>query len=220
MTKEFYTKPDDALRRRKLIEYKKTYINVYFPENKNVKILDLGCGPGLFLEACKNSGYCNCEGVEMLDKLVDYARNEIKLSNIKKADVFDYLKIAEQPTYDIVAAFNLLEHIKKEKIGELLDLIFGSLKKGGLFLSEVPNADSPLGIHTFYSDITHEFAYTGGLMKKMLGLSGFSDISVLPNRVRKNPFIRLAQKILAKAVGFDDKIMFSGNIICIARKKN
>jgi len=210
MTKEFYTKPDDVLRQRKLIEYKKLYIDVYFPENKNIKILDLGCGPGLFLEACKNSGYCNYGGVEMLDELVDYARNEIKLSNIKKADAFDFLKVAERQTYDIIAAFNLLEHIKKEKIGELLDLIFGSLKKG----------DSPLGIHTFYSDITHEFAYTGGLMKKMLGLSGFSDIIILPNRVRKNPLIRLAQKVLAKIVGFDDKIMFSGNIICIARKKN
>lgn len=215
----FYTKPDAVLRQRKLIEYKKLYIDVYFPKDKNVKILDLGCGPGLFLEACKNSGYYNYEGVELLGELADYARDELGLNNIKRADIFEYLETAKDQAYDIVSAFNIIEHIKKERVSELFDLIFKNLKNGGIFLSEVPNADSPIGIHTFYSDITHEFAYTKTLMTRLLELAGFIDIKVLPNRVRSNLIIRLAQKILAKVVGFDDKLMFSGNIIVIGYKK-
>lgn len=219
MTEEFYSKPDSVLRQRKLIEYKKIYIDVYFPKDKTVKILDLGCGPGLFLEACKKSGYNNYEGVELSEKLIDYARQELGLDNIKQADIFEHLKSTKEQTYDIVTAFNIIEHIKKERVGELLGLIHDKLKSGGIFLSEVPNADSPLGIHTFYSDISHEFAYTKTLIARMFKLAGFTNIKVLPNRVRSNLIIRLAQKILAKIVGFDDKLMFSGNIIVVGHKK-
>lgn len=219
MEEEFYSKPNSVLRQRKLIEYKKTYIDVYFPQNKAIKILDLGCGPGLFLEACKRSGYNNYEGVELIGGLIDYAENELGLSNIKRADIFQYLTSQPEGKYDVISAFNITEHIKKEKVRELLGLVSSRLKSGGVFLLEVPNGDSPIGMHIFYSDITHEFAYTKSLITRLLELSGLDNIKVLPNRVRANPIIRLCQKILAKVVGFDDKLMFSGNIIVISYKR-
>ena len=98
-------------------------------------------------------------------------------------------------------------------------MISRKIKKGGSIYIEVPNGDSPIGIHTFYSDITHEFAYTKSLMIRLLQMAGFEEIKVIPNRVRSNLIVRLAQKVLAKVVGFDDKLMFSGNIMIIGQKK-
>ena len=219
MEHEFYSQPSEALKQRKFVEYKTLYIDKFFPADKSVKILDLGCSYGLFLNTCKRCGYSNYEGIDLDNEAVGYASKEMDLKNIFQGDIFNFLDSRPHNTYDIITAFNILEHIKKERVVDLLKLIFGKLKPGGRIFIEVPNGDSPIGIHTFYSDLTHEFAYTKSLMMRLLQISGFEDVKVMPNRVRSNLLIRLAQKILAKVVGFDDKLMFSGNLIVIGRKK-
>jgi len=219
MTEEFYSKPDQLLTERKIREYKELYIDKYFPKDKTVKVLDLGCSYGLFLAACKKLGYTNYEGVDFDSEAVNYATEEFGLTNIFKDDIFSFLSSRPNGNYDIITAFNLIEHVKKEQVMGLLSLISDKIKRGGSIYIEVPNGDSPIGIHTFYSDITHEFAYTEKLMRRILKVAGFEGIKVMPNRVRSNFLIRLAQKVLAKIVGFDDKMMFSGNLIVIGRKK-
>ena len=218
MTEEFYPKPDEALRKRKFIEYRDFYVNK-FSRDKSLKILDLGCSYGLFLDTCKHCGYLNYEGVDFDTEAVEYAQKELGLKNIFQDDLFNFLNSRSDGTYDIVTAFNVIEHIKKEQVTGLLNLIFSKIKTGGTIYIEVPNGDSPIGIHTFYSDITHEFAYTKSLITRLLKMAGFEEIKVLPNRVRSNLLIRLAQKVLAKVVGFDDKLMFSGNLVVIGTKK-
>jgi len=219
MTEEFYSKPDQLLTERKIREYKELYIDKYFPKDKTVKVLDLGCSYGLFLAACKKLGYTNYEGVDFDSEAVNYATEEFGLTNIFKDDIFSFLSSRPNGNYDIITAFNLIEHVKKEQVMGLLSLISDKIKRGGSIYIEVPNGDSPIGIHTFYSDITHEFAYTEKLMRRILKVAGFEGIKVMPNRVRSNFLIRLAQKVLAKIVGFDDKMMFSGNLIVIGRKR-
>ena len=219
MEHEFYSKPDEALIRRKLVEYKTLYIDKFFSKDKTIKILDLGCSYGLFLDACKRNGYLNYEGVDFDEKAVDYALKELDLKNIHQGYIFDFLKSRPDNAYDVITAFNIVEHIKRDKVQELLDLIFYRLKPKGTLFIEVPNADSPIGIHTFFSDLTHEFAYSPSLMKRLLEISGFKNVKIMPNRVRSSLLIRLAQKVLAKIVGFDDKIMFSGNLIVKASKE-
>jgi len=219
MTEEFYSKPDRLLTERKLKEYKELYVDKYFPKDKSVRILDIGCSYGLFLAACQKSGYFNYEGVDFDGEAVNYAINEFGLKNIFKDDLFSFLNSRSNSAYDIITAFNIIEHIKKERVIDLLSLISSKIKPGGALYLEVPNGDSPIGIHTFYSDITHEFAYTEKLMRRLLKMAGFEEIKVMPNRVRSNLLIRLAQKVLAKVVGFDDKLMFSGNLIVTSKKR-
>ncbi|HEY4475065.1 MAG TPA: class I SAM-dependent methyltransferase [Candidatus Paceibacterota bacterium] len=216
---EFYSQPSEVLKKRKFIEYKTQYIDRFFPKDKTAKILDLGCSYGLFLDACNRCDFLDYEGVDFDDEAVNYARREFGLKNIFKDDLFKFLNSRPDNNYDIITAFNIIEHIKKERVLEMLDLISRKIKKGGSIYIEVPNGDSPIGIHTFYSDITHEFAYTKSLMIRLLQMAGFEEIKVIPNRVRSNLIVRLAQKVLAKVVGFDDKLMFSGNIMIIGQKK-
>ena len=216
---EFYPEPDDNLKKRRFIEYKTTFIDPLFPKDKSIRIADLGCGYGLFLDACRRLGYLNYEGVELLEKFVNYANKELGLKTVARDDIFHFLESKSDGYYDVVTAFNIVEHIKKEKVQYLLDLINKKMRHGGIFIMEVPNADSPRGIHTFYSDLTHEFAFSRTLAQELLHVAGFDKIQTRYQPMRRNPLIKLGQNIVAKLFGSEYPLMFSGNIILVGYKK-
>lgn len=216
---EFYAEPDELLKRRRFVEYKTRYIEPLFPRDTSIRIADIGCGYGLFLDACRNLGYANSEGVEQGSVFVDYARKELGLRDIVCGDLFDYLESKDDEYFDVVTAFNIIEHVKKEKVQDLLGLIYRKMKRGGMFIMEVPNADSPLGIHTYFSDLTHEFAFSKKLGLAILRLAGFKDATATYQPNTRNILIRLAQKVMARVVGFEHEMMFSGNIILVGHKK-
>ncbi len=216
---EFYSQPDEALKKRRFIEYKTRFIDPFFPKDRSIKIVDLACGYGLFLDTCKKLGYVNYEGVEQIDKFVNYANKELDLKNIIQGDVFNFLESKNDNHFDIITAFNIVEHIKKDKVQYLINLINKKVKSGGFFIIEVPNADSPLGVKTLFSDLTHEFAFSRKLLIQILSIAGFGNIKIMYQPMRRNPFIKLGQKILAKLLGSEYPLMFSGNIIAIGYKK-
>lgn len=216
---EFYTKPDEKLKQRRFVEYKTRFIEPFFPKDTSIKILDVGCGYGLFVNTCQKLGYVNCEGVDLDRSYTNYADYSLAIKNITTSDLFDHLETKKDGHYDVITAFNIIEHIKKEKIQTLLNLIYKKITPGGIFIMEVPNADSPLGIHTFFTDLTHEFAFSRKLALRLLHIAGFDTIKVMYQPMRKNPLIKVAQKIMARIVGFEYEMMFSGNIILIGYKK-
>ncbi len=215
---EFYDDPDANYTNKRFKDFESLFFSKFFPVDKNIKILDLGCGYGLFLDFCRKRGYLNIEGVEKVSKFVNYARNKLKLINVYEGDIFEYLNAKTPSSYDMISMINVLEHIKKDRVRELFDLIYSRLKPGGIFFAEVPNADSVHGLHTLFSDLTHEFAYTKLLLSQLFKLHGFVNVEVYPNRIRVNKLIRLAQKLLTKIISGDNQLMYSANIIAIARK--
>lgn len=216
---EFYAEPDGALKRRRTIEYATQFIRPLFPTDRSVHIADLGAGYGLFLDACRKQGYEHIEGVETSEAFVLYARQELNIHTIVCGDLFSYLESKEDESLDVITAFNIIEHIKRDRVQSLLIMICQKLKQGGIFIMEVPNADSPLGIHTYFSDLTHEFAFSKKLALTVLRLAGFDDVKVRYQPNLRNPLIKLAQKILAKVIGLEYPSMFSGNIILVGYKK-
>lgn len=216
---EFYGEPNEALKLRRFVEYKTRFIEPLFPKDKSIRILDVGCGYGLFLDACRRLGYTHLEGVELISKFTDYAKRELKLDNIATRDLFSFLESKSDHYFDVITTFNIVEHVKKEKVQYLLNLINKKLKPGGMFIVEVPNADSPLGIHTYFNDLTHEFAFSRKLIMELLRLAGFDSIRIMYQPMRRNPLIILGRKILAKLLGSEYPLMFSGNIILVGYKK-
>src|SRR3989338_6706614 len=125
---EFYPEPDDNLKKRRFIEYKTTFIDPLFPKDKSIRIADLGCGYGLFLDTCRRLGYLNYEGVELLEKFVNYANKELGLKTVARDDIFHFLESKSDEYYDVVTALNTVEHVKKDKVQYLLNLINKKLK--------------------------------------------------------------------------------------------
>jgi len=217
-SKEYYLEPDNNLLIRRFTEYKSFYIDKLLPKDKTIKILDIGCGFGLFLDACQKCGYKNYEGVDGGQAYVEYAKQKLGLTNIFWSPAKDYLDSKERLTYDVITAFHFLEHIKRGEVLNLLTSFFEKLKEGGNLILEVPNGESPVGLAAFYRDLTHEFAYSEILLTHLLSVTGFKEVKIIPRFINTNPLIRLGQKIVAKIFGRDNKIFFSSSLVAIAKK--
>ncbi|MFA5010764.1 MAG: class I SAM-dependent methyltransferase [Ignavibacteria bacterium] len=140
------------------------------------KLLDIGCGSGLFLKSCKDAGIQG-EGIDVSNNALDFARNEFGL------DVYNRTTedlINEGKKYDLITMWHVLEHIlnpieELRKIKELLSL-------NGYLMVEVPNLNSIKfklsgnkwkgGNHPLY----HRSFFTSKTLGETLIKSGFTDV--------------------------------------------
>jgi 2-polyprenyl-3-methyl-5-hydroxy-6-metoxy-1,4-benzoquinol methylase len=100
---------------------------------KKGKLLDVGCGNGWFLEAAKKH-YNQCAGVEFSNSLRTWLEKNLKIKTYKEiSDVKDN-------TYDIITAFDLIEHVPDPK--NFLKLMKSKLTKDGIILIYTPNVES------------------------------------------------------------------------------
>jgi len=149
----------------------KTMLTRYLPIDKKATILDLGCGYGRYVMALNEMDYVNTQGIDISESQVCYARDKMRLSNIKKADALEFLK-GKINEYDCILAFDILEHLAEDKLLDLAGLIFCSLKPGGTLIVRVPCAISPF-VPNRHWDLTHKRAFTTHSMEQLLLNSGF-----------------------------------------------
>ena len=102
----------------------------YFPKRK-IKILDVGCSTGFFLEACKQKGW-DCDGLELNPSAAQFGRK--RGLNIYEQDLLNY---KTQKKYDIITMFDVLEHLSDPK--KIILDAKKKLKKNGLIYVYVPN---------------------------------------------------------------------------------
>lgn len=156
--------------------FKKNYSR-FLPSDKNAKILDAGCGLGHFLSFLKKLGYSNASGIDLSEELVDFCKQ--KGFNAEASDFFDYLK-KNKNTFDVIVINDVIEHLFKEEIVDLLDLMNESLKKGGCVIIKTPNMANPItAASSIYIDFTHETAFTETSMKEILSVTNFKNIVVI-----------------------------------------
>lgn len=163
----------------------KVYSSIYkdfLPRDKNLMILDLGCGTGQFLYFLEKEGYRNYYGVDGSKQQIQFCK-ENGIKNVELSDAFKFLE-TKKDKFDVVVANDFLEHIQKQKLFEILDLIYNSLKTGGVLLLKVPNMSNPFGLKNRYMDITHEIGFTEFSLSEALEMSGFKDV-----KVRGAPYI-------------------------------
>ena len=111
---------------------KKTYFNYFkknlLNENKNLnlKILEIGCGNGFFLEELKDNGYKNVYGIEPGKSSVAKSRKDIKKNiriNVFKENIFP------KNYFDIICCFHTLDHIVNPNV--FLKEVYALLKNDG-----------------------------------------------------------------------------------------
>lgn len=148
MTNKFSYKSYDQSLHNKLIFLEKN--NFWFISRNNLilfllkkfrpnfkNLLEIGCGTGFVLKMiAENFQNSNILGTEIYESVVKIAKKRlIKLKNIKIFKM-DARKMKQNNKYDIVAAFDVIEHIKEEAI--VLNNIYKSLKQNGLLIITVP----------------------------------------------------------------------------------
>jgi len=139
---------------------------------KNCKrVLDLACGPGIFLELLKEAAI-EAVGVDRDEEIVKKAC--LKKLNVTKADIFDYLEKMEE-SYDGIFCSHFLEHLPFDQVVRLIELVTKRLDPGGVLVLVLPNPGSiRLHLFGFWRDPEHVRFYTGNLIASVCQHDGLS----------------------------------------------
>jgi 2-polyprenyl-3-methyl-5-hydroxy-6-metoxy-1,4-benzoquinol methylase len=98
------------------------------------KILDIGCGTGDFLGACKKDGW-EISGIEPVENANAEASKILGINVLKY-----YTELEHDNTFDIITFWHVFEHIYD--IHNTLESVKRLLKKGGKILIAIPNINS------------------------------------------------------------------------------
>ena len=108
------------------------------PENQNLKVLDIGTGPGFFTIILEELGYSNITGVDYSYKMLEVARENIKTYGKENSSIqlmqMDAQNLEFEPeSFDIIVSRNLMWNLEKpqQAYSEWLRVL---KPKGALFI--------------------------------------------------------------------------------------
>lgn len=167
VNQHIYDEGDSEMHKTLTTQVVKEYID---PLNipKNAKILDLGCGPGYFLDEMKNRGYTDLTGVTLSPEDVEIC--EKKGHTIKKYDL-SFLP-QKDGYYDESVDFIFLRHALEHSPYPIFSLMEYNrvLKQGGKMYIEVPAPDCERG-HEF--NLNHYSILGSNQLAALLIRTGF-----------------------------------------------
>jgi 2-polyprenyl-6-hydroxyphenyl methylase/3-demethylubiquinone-9 3-methyltransferase len=106
---------------------------------ENAKVLDIGCGGGLFLSLLKCEG-ASVIGIELSDSRAQYAATKHGLEIHKHPIESDFWQKGYANYFDAVTLWDVIEHVNFPF--QTLQSAANVLKKGGLLLIDTPCRDS------------------------------------------------------------------------------
>jgi len=224
--KKYYLNPEPIINKSDWAKYRKKILPLLKNYSKKSEILEIGCGSGLLLQFMDYEGYLNLSGIDISEEQIEKAK--ARGFNVKAVNVFDYLNL-EKKKFDIIIAYDFIEHFSKEEVYNLTALIYNSLKESGIFIVHTPNGQGITPNKIIYGDLTHLTIFTPDSLFQLLKLFGFKKISFMetgPNTRNLNSLIRF---ILWKAIrllynfirfvetGGTEKVL-TQDFICAAKK--
>jgi 2-polyprenyl-6-hydroxyphenyl methylase/3-demethylubiquinone-9 3-methyltransferase len=106
---------------------------------QGAKVLDIGCGGGLFLSLLKQRG-AQVTGIELSDSRAHYAKTKYGLAILKHPIESDFWQSGYAQRFDAVTLWDVIEHVNYPR--RTLQCATNVLKPGGLLLIDTPCRDS------------------------------------------------------------------------------
>lgn len=151
-------------------------IKKHLPQDRNIRVLDLGCGYGAMLYWLKQAGYRRIEGIDRSAEQVEGAHG-LGLDFVRQDDLLNHLAHRESESCDVVFALDVLEHFGKEEALQFGDLVYRALSPGGIFILHLPNGEGIFSGSVVFGDFTHEMTLNRRSLAQTLRCSGFSQIN-------------------------------------------
>lgn len=126
---------EGASRRHDFIKESVQWITSLFPQTKGKKLLDLGCGPGIYDEQFYNAGF-SVTGIDFSKRSIEYARNNAAQKKMQIKYLYqNYLDINFSNEFDIATMiycdFGVLSPSTRQT---LLCKVKKALKKEGILI--------------------------------------------------------------------------------------
>ncbi len=138
---------DRGSRRPSIIAAHTKWIHQNLLQTRPSRILDLGCGPGLYTLALAAAGH-TCTGIDFSPASVDYAREQALKSgadcryigaDIRRIDDYRF----GDPPYDLAMfIYGELSMLHPDAAGQVIDRCSRAIRPGGLLLLEVMTHDA------------------------------------------------------------------------------
>ena len=128
------------------LDLREAWIKTFRRRLKNIstykgegRILDIGCGPGFFLEAAKEMGYTDLWGIDPSEFIVGVSREKFGDKILQGTIESDEL---EPESFDMLTAFDVFEHIYRPV--DFVNRAHELLKDDGILAFTTPNPKSLL----------------------------------------------------------------------------
>lgn len=197
MRTDFYRAFEDAYRgSRELITQR---LQVYLPfiqklqelREAPLKLLDMGCGRGEWLELTQQNG-CEVFGID-LDEGMLAACHELGLP-VQQGDALQYLRDLPDASLDVLSAFHVVEHLDFAVLEDLLTHARRVLRPAGLLILETPNPENlVVGSCNFHLDPTHVKPIPPLLLEFLSRHHGFARSKIM--RLQEKPELRGQAKV-------------------------
>jgi SAM-dependent methyltransferase len=127
-----------ASRKHAFIDKSVEWIQSIASPETNKKILDIGCGPGMYTQRLFSKGY-SVTGIDFSKRSIDYAKEQ---ANLQKSDIEyiykNYLEIDYADEFDVILLiycdFAVLSHNQRKS---LLEKVYSAMREGGKFIFDV-----------------------------------------------------------------------------------
>jgi len=181
------------------------------------KILDIGCGMGYFLLACRIAGY-DVEGADISDHASAYVSKELGIP-IRTGGI-ETVTFPEA-SLDVVTMWHFLEHVPRP--AEYLESARRWLRSDGVLVIDVPNYLGTDGQKSGAGWVGwqlpfHLYHYTPSSLSDLLAAHGFDIVGSknyhsehIKNRLKRIPVVSLFARVIAK--------FYSGTSYAVAARK-
>jgi len=138
------------------------------------RLLDVGCGTGVFLGEAQRSGHWNLMGVEPNSHAATYAQNTLGIHIM--AQRFDEITLPDD-SFDVITMWNVLEHMFTPI--EDLRHAYQLIRPGGWIVLAIPNVDG-IGAKVFgqywmgWDLPRHLYLFSQKQLRNILGEIGFN----------------------------------------------
>jgi SAM-dependent methyltransferase len=174
------------------------FIDRYVSANINHKILDIGCGSGLMLNALEQIGETN--GMDMSDDAINFSK-DIFSGTVRKGMLPDNIPY-EKEYFSLVVALDVIEHVDDDRAA--LSAIRSHIEQGGQAIISVPACMFLWSEHDVLNE--HKRRYTLEELKIKLLEAGFTIEKISYFNTFLFPLIslvRLVNKVLKRKGGLD-----------------
>jgi SAM-dependent methyltransferase len=137
---EAHLNPDleAASRKHTYIDQSVAWINQLVPSTCYPKLLDLGCGPGLYAQRFFEKGYV-VTAIDFSIRSITYGKEKANEKGQNIQYIYqNYLEISYSEEFDLITLiycdFGALSHLQRKV---LLEKIYAALKSGGKFIFDV-----------------------------------------------------------------------------------